>query len=227
VAADVLAMALAAWATPLVVAASPQAAGLPLPEPSVRAHIRRLAAAPHRRRGRRGVDRRPARLGGGPGRRPPPRVGSAAGHSYRAVVAAGRYAGLVHAGSIMMPARNAPAAGAVVWATACLRAREGLDWRAEPPCAASAAEGSQSARTRIRSILWSSARPRRARLQRACVLDWLPRRRGEERLEPPRDRLTPRRSRVAASASAGIHRPSTPSRACRAGPTPAPCTSRK
>ena len=82
VAADVLAMALAAWATPLVVAASPQAAGLPLPEPSVRAHIRRLAAAPHRRRGRRGVDRRPARLGGGPGRRPPPRVGVGAGHSY-------------------------------------------------------------------------------------------------------------------------------------------------
>jgi hypothetical protein len=56
--------------------------GLPLPEPSVRAHLRRLAAAPHRRRGRRGVDRRPARLGGGPGRRPPPRVGVGAGHSY-------------------------------------------------------------------------------------------------------------------------------------------------
>ncbi|RPH68227.1 MAG: FtsX-like permease family protein [Myxococcaceae bacterium] len=36
VAAGALAMALAAWAAPLLVAASPQAAGLPLPEPSVR-----------------------------------------------------------------------------------------------------------------------------------------------------------------------------------------------
>ena len=48
---------------------------------------------------------------------------------------------VLHPGGITAFAWNAPGGRAVVWATACLRAREGLDWRAEPPCAASAAEG--------------------------------------------------------------------------------------